>query len=150
MNKYFVELEFEFSGNIYWFPVIINSKSDEDALKIKTAVESSIKDVYNLRRSSNPERIYNEINSKFIGDYIKTRMKGKIFLLDANVWKFKNIPNLPELNFSTQMDLCVDSITEYIDDSVANLIARHRFPVKQIFSQYGYEDFLLINIIQPD
>ncbi len=150
MNKYFVEFEFESSGNIYWFPLIINSSSDEEALKIKTAVETSIRDAYNFRRSSNPERIYAEINSKYISDYIKAKMRGKIFLLDANVWKFKTVPNLPDLNFSSHIDLYADSLVEYFNESIAQLISKHRFPVKQIFSPYGYEDFLLINIVQPD
>lgn len=150
MSEYFVEFEFESLRNIYWFPLIINSNTEEEALKLKLAVEISLKENCIIHRSSEPKLIIDKINSEFINDYIKGRMKGKIIPLNVQVWKFKDIPNSPELSFSSHLNLYKDSIVAYIDKSLANLIEMDCFPVKQIYSQNNLDEFFLINIVKPD
>lgn len=150
MPNYFVEYEFKSHlGNYYWFPLYINADNLSFAEANAKAVQAAIEEHHTLTRRSELRLVVQQINAEYLMEYTRRRMKGKIEILEIDVWRFKDVETVPELNFSDHLQLV--EYSSLSDDIIATMVAQHKFPVKIFYgnSEIDTNEFLLISVVKP-
>lgn len=151
MNKYFVDFEFNtLEGNRYWFPLIINLQTRKEAEIATLQFETALREHFQNVRMGHLIFFIEEIHTEFISELTRLRSRGQIQILNVNIWNFKTIQNIPELNFTEHLNL-IDYTDVSIDtDIIVKTIARLTIPVRMInrINSNEFEDFLLINVVQ--
>lgn len=150
MSYYFIEYEFKSHlGNSYWFPLYINAYNLSSAEANANAIQVAIEEHHTLKRRSELKLVHQQINSEYLIEYTSKRMKGKIEILEMDIWRFKDIETVSELNFSEHLQLVeYSSLSDHV---VATMIAQYKFPVKPFYGnpEIDTNDFLLISVVEP-
>lgn len=149
--KYLVEYEFKTkSGNCYWFPLYI--KADDKAFAEVSAktVQTAIEQHYRLTRRTQVKLITKGVNEEYISEYVSKKLSGRVEILEFDVWRFKNMQTIPELNFDEHIEL-VEFFDKLSGDTIATTISRNRFPVRVYYGnpELDFKDFLLVNVVDP-
>lgn len=150
MPSYFIEYEFKSHlGNSYWFPLYINADNLSSAEANAKAIEVAIEEHHTLKRRSQLKLVLKQINAEYLMEYTRNRLKGKIAILEMDIWRFKDVETVSELNFAEHLQLV--EYSSLSDDVVATMIAQHKFPVKPFFGnpEIDTNDFLLISVVEP-
>jgi len=152
MKRFFIEIEFKAkAGNIYWIPLFLNAENKKKVIETKESLQAAFKDIYEIMRISEPTLYYKGLNSEFIDDYIKKRMKGRIETLNIDVWKIKNIDAGPNISFNERLQMIdLESVKQNKDKTIAHILSRHEFPVKVMRWNPdidNFNEFLLINVV---
>lgn len=148
MNKYFADFEFSTAmGNHYWFPIFIFAKDEKQAQENTNAIATAIKEHYILKKQASPKLIMGPVGQLLVNDHISKRQKGKLEILQIAVWKFKQLPAVPELSFNEHTQL-VEKSFPYREHEIARSIEQHKIPVTVIKKKMmGFDEFLLINVV---
>lgn len=144
MKRYFVEYKFKTPyKNQYWFPLFIKSKNLGEANRISEAVVTALKEHYEVLNIQGP-RLSNESTKEIIS----TKLRGNLSMLEMNVWRIKDLPTNPSLNFEQHLELLTydDKIS---DELIARTISKGEYPAKLYYSggDFKIQEFLLINVM---
>lgn len=149
--RYLVEYEFKTDfGNYYWFPLYINAENATLAeISAKTA-QTAIEQHYKLIRRTKVQPIVAGINAEYISEYVNDKLSGRLTILEFDVWRFKELPTNPELNFDQHIEL-IEFSDSFSGDSIATTVGRHRFPVRLYHGDpsIDFKEFLLVNVVDP-
>jgi len=151
MRKYLVEFEFKTDfGNHYWFPIFLEAENSSVAEITAKTIQSAIEQNYTLKRRTKVQQIIEGVNTEPISEYIMHQQHGRIVILEMNVWKFKNLSTIPELNFDEHLELL--EYTEALNEGViAEVVLNQKFPVRLYYSNPDFQvnEFLLLNVVDP-
>lgn len=151
MRKFFIEFEFKSNfENYYWFPLTLHAETLESAEILAKAVQKAIEQNYTLKRKTQVQPIIDDINTEYFADYVKQRLRGRISILNFNVWKFTHIDSIPELNFNEHLEL-INSSDNLSPGKIASTISRQKFPVNTYYSDSNqdFKEFLSVNVVAP-
>lgn len=151
MRKYLVEFEFKTNiGNYYWFPIFLEAENSSFAEITAKTIQSAIEQHYTLIRRTQVQQIIEGVNAEPISEYIKHRRQGRIVILEMNVWQFKNLPTIPELNFDEHLQL-LEYTQALKEGNIADVVFNQQFPVRLYYSNPDFQEneFLLLNVVDP-
>ena len=151
MRKYLVEYEFKTDiGNYYWFPLYINADNESLAEVSAKTVQTALEQHYMLKRRTKVQLIVQGLNAEFFTEHINSRLRGRVEILKFDVWRFKDVPTNPELNFDEHLQL-IEYLDSFSSDNIASTIARQRFPVRLYCGDptLDFKEFLLVNVVDP-
>lgn len=151
MKNFFIEFEFKSNfENYYWFPLIIHAETSEDAQTLAITVQKALEENYTVKRRTDIKPILDNINAEYFTDYVQQRLHGQVGTLNFDVWKFKNIDSVPELNFNEHLQL-INSSGKLFPGTVASTISRQQFPVSIYYSNpdLDFKEFLSVKVVAP-
>ncbi len=149
--KYLVEYEFKTDlGNYYWFPLYINAENPTLAEVSAKTAQTAIEQHYKLIRRTKVQLIIEGLNAEYISEYVNKRLSGRVEILEFDVWRFRNLPTNPELNFDEHIEL-IEFSDRFSGETIATTIGRHRFPVRLYYGAplIDFKEFLLVNVVDP-
>jgi len=149
--KYFVEFEFKTEiGNYYWFPLFINAQNIDQAEVSAKTVQTALEQHYTLNRRTRVGPAIEGINSEIFKEYVNKRISGKVEILEFNVWRFKDIKTVPELNFDEHLEL-INYGDKLSEKTIVSTLERHKYPVRLYNSdpKKDFKDFLIVNVVDP-
>lgn len=149
--RYLVEYEFKTDiGNCYWFPLYINAENATLAEVSAKMAQIAIEQHYKLIRRTKPQLIIAGINAEYFSEYVTKNLIGRVEILEFDVWRFKDLPTNPELNFDEHIEL-IEFSEMFSGKSLATTIGRYKFPVRLYFGDplIDFKEFLLVNVVDP-
>lgn len=149
--RYLVEYEFKTNmDNHYWLPLFINAENEMEARIIDSTIQTAINAHYVLKPNPSLRLVYDGINAEQIETYIRQRFVGRVETLELDIWRFKSIPTIPELNFNEHLAL-IEVSENFSEEFIAKTIERHQFPVRLYShnSDFEFKEFLLLNVVDP-
>jgi len=152
MIEFLLEFEFETNlGNIYYLPTFINAKDFESAQDHAKIIESGLKEDYKLCSEFKIKELSDVSRSEFLKKYVQDRMTGKILSLNMEVWKFHELPTIPEINFREHIQIIRQETTSS-NAEIARLISLNKLPVRQMLKSENPDlsDCLIIKIVDPE
>lgn len=111
----FFEFEFEYFGNIYFFPLFIDCADMDEAEIIKTSFLSGIGERYKIIRHAGPIIITAHFKSEYLEEYKKQMVNGKMIVLNIRRWQFKDFE--PNVSVGFEKNLALVPYYETFDSS---------------------------------
>lgn len=149
MNNYFSEIEFKYGNSQFWFPFFFDAENRELANRKLQTYITALKKHYQITNNPNITPIFEKVNSNQLNEYVDKRLKGRVYILNTNIWEMRGMESIPELDLIENMDLLVQS-GDCDSNSLAEMINQLKLPVKKLspdFPETGNE-FLLINVLR--
>ena len=149
-KRYFVDFEFESKAKkIYWLPIFINESDKDRAYKISTNIKTAIADKFKILRSSEPQLVIKNWNSKLYDEYVQNNFKGRLSLLNIQYWELKDIEPQEGLSFDQHLQL-VDYHPEKFKNKTFAEGENIMLPVKMVTKGLSdHSEFLIIDVVKP-
>lgn len=146
---YLAELEFKAaSGRLYWLPLFFDVPTKNHASSELELFRAGLAQNYTVLRVSGPALVVEDVNGEFIGEYIEARSRGRVAILEANLWAMQDLPG-SLLAFDPGLTLSQERAAIPFESTViGRLVETRRFPVHVLLEGGlpSLRDVLIVNL----
>lgn len=149
MQKFYTEIFFRSAQeNDYWFPLFIEAENNGEANKLFLTIKNAINQEHNFQKCTGLINVLTDEYAAHLKEKVRNKLKGKIKMLNVEVWDFTELNNDENLSFDEHLNL-IEYNGELTPKTIADKIENHQFPVRLVRRKElnEFNEFLTINVV---